>query len=53
MKSLGINIGSSSLKVVVLDDVSTVITKVIPHEGDFAAAVRKVVEEEHIPEDIP
>ncbi len=39
MKSIGINIGSSSLKTVVLEDGKTLWSNVIPHEGDFQNAV--------------
>ena len=53
MKSLGINVGSSSLKVVELDNAGITLKRVVPHEGDFAAAVRRIVGEERIPEGIP
>ena len=48
MKSLGINVGSSSLKMVLLErdaaGVATVVwSSVLPHEGDFLAAVGKTL----------
>ena len=43
MNSLGINVGSSSLKMVLLDGDSVVWSSVLPHEGDFPAAVRKTL----------
>ncbi|MDR2069765.1 MAG: acyl-CoA dehydratase activase, partial [Spirochaetaceae bacterium] len=55
MRSLGINIGSTSLKMVVVetdgarDETSRVAwSAAIPHEGDFAAAVRKLLAEGRI-----
>ena len=42
MKSLGINIGSSSLKMVLVEDGIPVWTAALPHEGDFHAVVRKL-----------
>jgi len=35
MKSLGINIGSTSLKMVLLEDNKPIWTAFTPHEGDF------------------
>jgi predicted CoA-substrate-specific enzyme activase len=50
MQSLGINIGSTSLKMVLADvsaaDGNKVIwSAAVPHEGDFASAVQKLLEE--------
>lgn len=42
MKSLGINIGSSSLKTVLLDNNKTIWKEIIPHEGDFISAVKNI-----------
>jgi len=54
MQSLGINIGSTSLKMVLLDDGKAVLwTASTPHEGDFSAAVHSLLEEGKIPEGIP
>ena len=53
MQSLGINIGSSTLKVVFLDGDKIVFSKIIPHEGDFAEAVKKVLSARSIPDGIP
>ncbi|MCL2175238.1 MAG: acyl-CoA dehydratase activase [Treponema sp.] len=53
MQSLGINIGSTSLKMALLEDSKTVWTASTPHEGDFSAAVRKLLSDGKIPEGIP
>jgi predicted CoA-substrate-specific enzyme activase len=64
MQSLGINIGSTSLKMALfeyegsasegsLEDGRAVWTASIPHEGDFSAAVRKLLAEGKIGEGIP
>jgi len=53
MQSLGINIGSTSLKMALLDDGKAVWTASTPHEGDFSAAVRKLLTEGKIKEGIP
>ena len=53
MKSIGINIGSSSLKTVVIEDGKELWNKVVPHEGDFQSAVIKVLTESGIEEGIP
>jgi predicted CoA-substrate-specific enzyme activase len=53
MKSLGINIGSTSLKMVLLENEKPVRTASVPHEGDFSAAVRKLLNEGNIPEGTP
>jgi predicted CoA-substrate-specific enzyme activase len=43
MKSLGINVGSSSLKMVMLEGDAIAWSVVLPHEGDFLAAVHKAL----------
>jgi predicted CoA-substrate-specific enzyme activase len=60
MKSLGINVGSSSLKMVLLDDSiveaeggSIAWSAVLPHEGDFLAAVQKALSGRSAPEGMP
>ncbi|MDR0494078.1 MAG: acyl-CoA dehydratase activase [Treponema sp.] len=59
MQSLGINIGSTSLKMALIEyagqgeNSKTVWTASTPHEGDFGAAARKLLSEGHIPEGIP
>jgi len=52
MQSLGINIGSTSLKMVLLNDEKPVWTAATPHEGDFSAAVHKLLAEGKINEGI-
>ncbi len=53
MKSLGINIGSSTVKVVLLEDSSIVWHRVVDHEGDFLGALKNILSEESIPRDVP
>ncbi|MDR0321241.1 MAG: acyl-CoA dehydratase activase [Treponema sp.] len=53
MQALGINIGSTSLKMALLDNGKAVWTAFTPHEGDFAAAVHKLLVEGKIGEGIP
>jgi len=58
MQSVGINIGSTSLKMVLLEggdqQGGTVIwSATLTHEGDFGAAVRKLMAEGNIPQGIP
>jgi len=53
MKSLGINIGSTSLKMALLEDNKPIWTAFTPHEGDFSAAVHKLLTEGKVPEGIP
>ena len=53
MKSLGINIGSTNLKMVLAEDNRPVWTAATPHEGDFGAAAKKLLEEGKVPEGIP
>ncbi|MCL2721595.1 MAG: acyl-CoA dehydratase activase [Treponema sp.] len=52
-KSLGINIGSTSLKMALLDNNKAIWTASIPHEGDFSAAVHKLLADGKIEEGIP
>jgi len=53
MKSLGINIGSNSLKMVLLEDNQPVWSAATPHEGDFAAATRRLLGEGNVPTGTP
>ncbi len=53
MRSVGINIGSSSLKTVLLEDGKEIWSEVIPHEGDFQSAVVNMLAEQNFGEDIP
>ncbi|MDR2747032.1 MAG: acyl-CoA dehydratase activase, partial [Treponema sp.] len=45
MQSLGINIGSTSLKMALVEGGKLVWSASVPHEGDFAAAVRTLLEQ--------
>jgi predicted CoA-substrate-specific enzyme activase len=49
MLSLGINIGSSSLKVVLAEGENVLWSAFTPHEGDFHAAVKKIMSQRDIP----
>jgi len=59
MQSLGINIGSTSLKMALfqyegsIENGKTVWSASVPHEGDFSAAVHKLLAEGKVPEGIP
>ena len=53
MRSLGINIGSTSLKMVLTENSLPIWTAFLPHEGDFNAAVRKLMAEGHLTEGTP
>jgi predicted CoA-substrate-specific enzyme activase len=53
MQSLGINIGSTSLKMVLTEDGRPVWSAAVPHEGDFGAATRKLMADGNIKEGIP
>ncbi len=52
MQSLGINIGSSSLKIVLLEDSIEKWSEVILHEGNFYAAVEQILGLHDLPETI-
>ncbi|MCL2062980.1 MAG: acyl-CoA dehydratase activase [Candidatus Cloacimonetes bacterium] len=52
MQSLGINIGSTSLKLVLLDDNKLVWSGSLPHEGDFATTAKKLLLDNKVPEGI-
>jgi len=51
--SLGINIGSTSLKMTLIDNGKVIWTASTPHEGDFSAAVHKLLTEGKINEGTP
>ena len=53
MQSAGINIGSTSLKIVLAENGRQVWSGVTAHEGDFAAAAKKLLSEGNIPVGIP
>lgn len=50
MFSLGINIGSSSLKTVLLENDRTIWTRITPHDGDLQDAIRRTLSSYPIPE---
>ncbi len=51
MYNLGVNIGSSSIKVVLMDEETVILKNVIEHEGDFLAALKKLLYNSDIPTD--
>ncbi|MDR0389099.1 MAG: acyl-CoA dehydratase activase, partial [Spirochaetaceae bacterium] len=53
MASLGINIGSTSLKMVLAEDGRALWSASTPHEGDFASAVRNLLAEGRVKEGTP
>ncbi|MCL2111526.1 MAG: acyl-CoA dehydratase activase [Clostridiales bacterium] len=53
MRSLGINIGSTTLKMVLAEDGLPIWSAFKVHEGDFGAAARKLIEEGGIPAGTP
>ena len=54
MKSLGINIGSTSLKMALTSEEGKLIwSAAVPHEGDFTRAVKKLLAEGNIKPGIP
>ncbi|MDR1178514.1 MAG: acyl-CoA dehydratase activase, partial [Spirochaetaceae bacterium] len=53
MASLGINIGSTSLKMVLAENGKTLWSASTPHEGDFASAVRKLLAEGRVEKGTP
>jgi predicted CoA-substrate-specific enzyme activase len=53
MKSIGINIGSTSLKMVVQENGNVVWSASIPHEGDLSNAIKKMLEGGKVEDGIP
>jgi predicted CoA-substrate-specific enzyme activase len=53
MKSIGINIGSSSLKTVLLENGQEIWSHVVPHEGDFLNAVLSELKNKEFEEGTP
>ncbi len=53
MQSLGINVGSSSLKMVLMEDGVIKWKTVVPHDGDFSTAIKKNLSEADIEKGIP
>ncbi|MCL2070456.1 MAG: acyl-CoA dehydratase activase [Treponema sp.] len=53
MKTLGINIGSTSLKMALVEENRLLWSACTPHEGDFASAAMKLIEEGGVPAGIP
>ncbi|GAB1482077.1 hypothetical protein MASR2M78_08920 [Treponema sp.] len=53
MRSLGINIGSSSLKMVLSEGSTPVWSASVPHEGDFSSALTKLLQQGHVTEGTP
>lgn len=48
MQTLGINIGSSSVKIILLDENNIVWDKVEPHEGNFVHTLEKILSQEDL-----
>ncbi|HON57976.1 MAG TPA: acyl-CoA dehydratase activase [Smithella sp.] len=52
MNQLGINIGSSSVKIVLTENDRIVLSKVEPHEGNFVSTLTKILSENPLPQDL-
>ena len=52
MHSLGINIGSSNVKVTMLEGNNVLWSEVEPHEGNFLQTLKKILSSHNIPADI-
>ncbi len=52
MHSLGINIGSSNVKVTMLEGNNILWSSVEPHEGNFLYTLKKILSSHNIPADI-
>ncbi|MFC1671276.1 acyl-CoA dehydratase activase [Spirochaetota bacterium] len=52
MDSLGINIGSTSIKVVHLNDNNIVFSEVVAHEGNFLDTLKSILSNNNLPENI-
>ena len=53
MQSLGINIGSSSIKVVLLEDERVRWETVVAHEGNFIETLKNILLERQVPAGVP
>ncbi|MGD0169400.1 MAG: BadF/BadG/BcrA/BcrD ATPase family protein, partial [Smithella sp.] len=52
MRSLGINIGASSVKVILLTENNVLWSKVEPHEGNFLQTLEKILSSQNLPANI-
>lgn len=52
MHSLGINIGSSNVKITILEDNNILFSKVEPHEGNFLFTLKKILSSYPLPANI-
>ena len=52
MHSLGINIGSTSIKAVMLEGDGIIWHEAVPHEGDFPAVLKKILAAHELPADL-
>ena len=50
MNSLGINVGSSSIKLVLTEDSKIVWHKIVDHEGDFIATLKETLKKTDLPD---
>jgi predicted CoA-substrate-specific enzyme activase len=53
MESLGINIGSSSVKLVLTDGSDIIWKKVVAHEGSFLDTLKKILNDYDLPREVP
>jgi predicted CoA-substrate-specific enzyme activase len=52
MHSLGINIGSSNVKVTMLEGYSILWSEVLPHEGNFPDALKRILSSKNLPDSL-
>ncbi|OHD69132.1 MAG: activase [Spirochaetes bacterium RBG_16_49_21] len=52
MYSLGINIGSSSIKIILLKNQEIYWKAVVAHEGNFMESLKNVLSDRHVPENV-
>ncbi len=52
MNSLGVNVGSSSIKVVLLEGNDIAWKAVVAHEGNFIGSLKNVLTDRHVPEKV-
>ena len=52
MKSLGINVGSSSIKAVMIEDGKMIWQSVVDHEGNFQGTLKNILKDHNVPQGI-
>ena len=52
METLGINVGSTSIKVVHLNEKEILWSEVVAHEGNFLDTVKSIISNNNLPDNI-